>query len=60
MSSEERALKWLKSTWPWSLDSDGPSEREVRSLAAQFDEATDELRSRLATIEGAVVKSILG
>lgn len=60
MTNAERARKWLKATWPWSLDEDGPSEREVMLLTALLDEATADLRTRLAKIEGAVVKSILG
>lgn len=37
MTTEERARKWLQATWPWSLDADGPSDREVRLLSAEFD-----------------------
>ncbi len=44
MSFAERARAWLRKTWPWSLDADGPSEREVGLLAAAFVEVAEECR----------------
>lgn len=40
MTNRERARKWLTETWPWSLDKDGPSEREVGLLTALLDDVT--------------------
>jgi hypothetical protein len=39
VTNAERARAWLKKTWPWSLDADGPSEREVKLLATLLDES---------------------
>jgi hypothetical protein len=60
MSNSERAREWLRQTWPWSLDDDGPSEREVQLLTKLLDDVTAELRMELDRVEGAVVRSILG
>jgi hypothetical protein len=35
--AEEVAREWLRDTWPWSLDEDGPSEREAKKLSLLLD-----------------------